>query len=82
MEGVGAKECISERARERPRKVNLAGASLVPRILTQARKRKRQICFCPRRGRGQISACGKPQESLKFGWRKESECARVPRECI
>ena len=56
----------------------MAGASLVPRIPTQSRERKRQICLCPQRGRELIWACGRPRESFRFWWGKENECVRVP----
>lgn len=74
---MGAKECISERAREKLREGNLVVSSLVPRIPSQARKRKRQISFCPRQGRGQIRKTPRTVPFLVGQGERVCACARV-----
>lgn len=50
-------------------------------FLGSQHKRERgnaKFVFCPRRGRGQFSACGRPPRSCTFWRGKESERACVP----
>lgn len=82
VERVGAKESITERARERPREGNLAGASLVPGIPTQARERKRQICFCPGGEEGRSGPAGGPESRSDFGRGRRASVCVCLRLCI
>lgn len=79
VEGVGAKECISERERGETERGKLGRRAVSSSDPNTSEKEETPNLFpCPRRGRGPISACGRPQESFKFWRGKESECARVP----
>lgn len=68
---------------ERPSEGNLAGALLVPRIPTRARKRKRQICFLARGGEGGRSRpAGGPKSRSNFGGGRRVSVRVCLRECI